>query len=114
MNEAKKRMIIFYQDYFSNFYLKQRQKVKDKILWTFRIIETQEIIPHEYFRFIENTDGLYEIRISQGNDIFRIFCFFDKGNLIVLAQGFQKKSQKTPRAEIQKAIEIKKLYENEK
>jgi phage-related protein len=114
MNEAKKRLIIFYQDYFSNFYLKQRQKVKDKILWTLRIIETQEIIPHEYFRFIENSDGLYEIRVSQGNDIFRIFCFFDKGNLIVLANGFQKKSQKTPRTEIQKAIAIKKLYENEK
>lgn len=114
MNEAKKRTIIFYQDYFSNFYLKQRQKVKDKILWTFRIIETQEIIPHEYFRFIENSDGLYEIRISQGNDIFRIFCYFDRGNLIVLANGFQKKSQKTPRTEIQKAIAIKKLYENEK
>ncbi len=114
MNEAKKRLIIFYQDYFSNFYLKQRQKVKDKILWTLRIIETQEIIPHEYFRFIENSDGLYEIRVSQGNDIFRIFCFFDKGNLIVLTNGFQKKSQKTPRTEIQKAIAIKKLYENEK
>ena len=114
MNEAKKRTIIFYQDYFSNFYLNQRQKVKDKILWTFRIIETQEIIPHEYFKFIENSNGLYEIRVSQGNDIFRIFCFFDKGNLIVLANGFQKKSQKTPRIEIQKAIAIKKLYENEK
>jgi phage-related protein len=114
MNEAKKRTIIFYQDYFSNFYLNQRQKVRDKILWTFRIIETKEIIPHEYFRFIENTHGLYEIRVSQGNDIFRIFCFFDKGNLIVLANGFQKKSHKTPRTEIQKAIAIKKLYENEK
>jgi hypothetical protein len=61
MNEAKKRTIIFYQDYFSNFYLNQREKVKDKILWTFRIIETQEIIPNEYFRFIENSNGLYEI-----------------------------------------------------
>jgi phage-related protein len=113
MNEAKKRTIIFYQDYFSNFYLNQREKVKDKILWTFRIIETQEIIPNEYFRFIENSNGLYEIRVSQGNDIFRKFCFFDKGNLIVLTNGFQKKSQKTPRTEIDKALAIKKLYENE-
>lgn len=113
MKEAKKRTIIFYRDYFSNFYLKQRQKVKDKILWTFRIIETREIIPREYFKFIKNSDGLYEIRVSQGNDIFLVFCFFDKGNLVVLANGFQKKSQKTPKTEIQKAIAIKKLYENE-
>jgi phage-related protein len=113
MKEAKKRTIIFYQDYFSNFYLKQRQKVKDKILWTFKIIETQEIIPHDYFKFIENSIGLYEIRVSQGNDIFRIFCFFDKGNLVVLANGFQKKSQRTPRTEIHKATAIKQQYESE-
>ena len=114
MNEAKKRVIIFYRDYFSNFYLKQRQNVKDKILWTFRIIETHEIIPNEYSKYLDSSDGIFEIRVSQGNDIFRIFCFFDRGNLIVLANGFQKKSQKTPRTEIEKAIAIKKLYENEK
>jgi phage-related protein len=114
MNEAKKRVIIFYRDYFSNFYLKQRQKVKDKILWTFRIIETHEIIPNEYFKHLDSSDGIFEIRVSQGNDIFRVFCFFDQGNLIVLANGFQKKSQKTPRTEIERAIAIKKLYENEK
>ena len=114
MNEAKKREIIFYRDYFSNFYLKQRQKVKDKILWTFRIIETHEIIPNEYFKYLDSSDGIFEIRVSLGNDIFRVFCFFDQGNLIVLANGFQKKSQKTPRTEIERAIAIKKLYENEK
>ncbi len=59
------------------------------------------------------TIGLYEIRIHFGSDIFRIFCFFDRGNLIVLMNGFQKKTQKTPQKEIEKAIKIKQAYENE-
>ncbi|HAH55649.1 MAG TPA: hypothetical protein DCM02_10340 [Flavobacterium sp.] len=54
-----------------------------------------------------------EIRVKQGSDIFRIFCFFDKGKLIVLANGFQKKTQKTPKKEIDKALKIKQEYENE-
>ncbi len=59
------------------------------------------------------TIGLYEIRIQFGSDIFRIFCFFDRGNLIVLMNGFQKKTQKTPQKEIEKANKIKQAYENE-
>lgn len=67
-----------------------------------------------YLKHIENTEGLFEIRVQVGGDIFRIFCFFDAGNLIVLANGFQKKSQKTPAQEIIKAIKIKEEYEKEK
>jgi phage-related protein len=63
---------------------------------------------------LENTDGLYEIRVQIGNDIFRIFSFFDEGKLIVLANGFQKKTQKTPQKEIDKALKIKAEYESEK
>ena len=63
---------------------------------------------------MENTDGLYEIRVQIGNDIFRIFSFFDEGKLIVLANGFQKKTQKTPQKEIDKALKIKAEYESEK
>jgi phage-related protein len=59
------------------------------------------------------TDALYEIRIKHGSDIFRIFCFFDEGKLIVLANGFQKKTPKTPKSEIEKALKIKKEYEQE-
>ncbi len=103
-----------YKGFFTDFYEKQKQKVKDKILWTFRIIETQQQIPTDYLKYMEGTDGLYEIRIQQGNDIFRIFCFFDEGKLIVLANGFQKKTQKTPKSEIDKALKIKKEYETEK
>lgn len=104
----KKRTIIFYKDYFEEFFIQQREKVKTKIIWTLELIEELERIPETYLKHIENTDGLFEIRIQQGSDIFRIFCFFDEGQLIILANGFQKKTQKTPENEIEKAIKIKK------
>lgn len=65
-------------------------------------------------KHIENTDGLYEIRVKIGSDIYRIFSFFDNGKLVVLANGFQKKTQKTPKHEIEKALKIKEEYESEK
>ena len=70
-------------------------------------------VPETYLKYLEGTDGLYEIRIKLGSDIYRIFSFFDKGKLVVLANGFQKKTQKTPKQEIEKALKIKKEYENE-
>jgi phage-related protein len=60
------------------------------------------------------TDGLYEIRVQQGSEIFRIFCHFDEGQLVVLANGYQKKTQRTPKAELEKALRIKQQYEQEK
>ena len=108
------RTIVFYKDYFDVFFVKQRQKVKDKIIWTFELIQELERVPENYLKHIESTEGLFEIRIQQGGEIFRIFCFFDKGQLVVLANGFQKKSQKTPKQEIEKALKIKKEYETEK
>jgi phage-related protein len=112
--KQKYRTIVFYKDYFEQFFVKQRDKVKDKIIWTFDLIQELQRVPETYLKHIENTDGLYEIRLQQGNDIFRIFCFFDQGQLVVLANGFQKKAQKTPRQEIEKALKIKKEYENDK
>lgn len=78
------------------------------------MIETLKRVPEDYLKHIEGTNGLYEIRVQLGSDIFRIFCFFDKGKLVVLANGFQKKTQKTPKSEIEKALKIKEEYENEK
>jgi len=112
--KQKNRTIIFYKNYFQDFFVEQRDKVKDKIIWTFGLIEELQIVPETYLKHIENTVGLFEIRVQQGNDIFRIFCFFDQGKLVVLATGFQKKTQKTPKQEIEKAIRIKEEYENEK
>jgi len=108
----KKRQIIFYKDYFQEFFLKQNQKVKDKIIWTLELIEDIERIPETYLKYIKNTEGLYEVRVQQANEIFRIFCFFDAGKIVVLMNGFQKKTQKTPKNEIEKALNIKHDYEN--
>ena len=113
-NKQKYRTIIFYKYYFQEFFVKQRNKVKDKIIWTFELIEDIPRIPEIYLKHIENTEGLYEIRVQQGSDIFRIFCFFDQGQLIIITNGFQKKSQKTPKKEIELALKIKGEYENEK
>jgi len=112
--EEKYRSIFLYKDYFSEFYLKQKPKVKDKILWTFKVIETLPQVPTDYLKHMEGTNGLYEIRVQAGSDIFRIFCFFDEGKLIVVQHGFQKKTQKTPKKELEKALKIKENYESEK
>ncbi len=106
------RNIIFYGSYFLDFYNKQSQKVKEKINWTLGLIRDLEKVPVKYLKHIEETD-LYEVRVNSGNNIFRIFCFFDKGNLVVLMNGFQKKTQKTPKEEINKALRIKNLYNEE-
>jgi len=112
--KQKQRTIIFYKNYFEEFFVKQREKVKAKIVWTFDLIEDLEKVPETYLKHMENTEGLFEIRVQQGSEIFRIFCFFDKGQLVVLANGFQKKTQKTPKKEIDKTLKIKKEYESEK
>ena len=112
--KQKYRTIIFYKDYFQDFFVKQRDKVRDKIIWTLELIEDIQKIPETYLKHMENTDGLYEIRVQQGSDIFRIFCFFDQGQLVILMNGFQKKSPKTPKKEINKALKIKEEYENSK
>ncbi len=109
----KHRKITFYKNYFQDFFNKQNKKVKAKIVWTFELVEDLQRVPETYLKHIENTDGLYEIRVQLGSDIFRIFCFFDQGQLVVLANGFQKKTQKTPKKEIEIAIKIKAEYESE-
>jgi phage-related protein len=113
-NNQKYRKIVFFKSYFQDFFNKQSKKVKAKIVWTFDLVEDLQRVPETYLKHIENTDGLYEIRVQLGSDIFRIFCFFDQGQLIVLANGFQKKTQKTPKQEIELALTIKADYENEK
>lgn len=114
VKKQKCRTIIFYKCYFEEFFTRQRDKVKEKIIWTLELIEEIDKVPETYLKHLENTHGLYEIRVQQGSNIFRIFCFFDRGQLVVLANGFQKKTQKTPRQEIEKAEKIKKEYEREK
>ncbi len=110
----KFRTVVLYKNYFADFFAGQRQKVKDKIVWTLRLVEELPRVPETYLKSLEGADALFEIRIKQGSEIFRIFCFFDEGNLIILTNGFQKKTQKTPKQEIERVLKIKEEYYAEK
>jgi phage-related protein len=110
----KYRKITFYKNYFLDFVIKQSIDIQNKIYWTFDVIEDLLRVPDTYFKHIVNTDGFYEIRVQVGNDIIRIFCFFETGKLVILINGFQKKTQKTPKKEIEMALKLKAEYENEK
>ncbi|WP_262151317.1 type II toxin-antitoxin system RelE/ParE family toxin [Chryseobacterium foetidum] len=103
-----KREIITFKDYFENFSASLPAKIIDKIEYIFEIIETQERISEKFLKHLES--GLFEIRIGYQSNIYRIFCCFDEGNLVVLFNGFQKKDQKTPRREVEKALKIMSEY----
>ena len=108
------RQIIFHGSYFADFYLDQNERVQEKIEYVFKIIRSVKNVPKKFLEHITGTDGLFEIRIESESNIFRIFCCFDKGNLVVLFNGFQKKTQKTPRKEINLALKLKEEYFNSK
>ncbi|KAF0194244.1 MAG: hypothetical protein FD166_3556 [Bacteroidetes bacterium] len=108
------RTTYVYGTEFWDFYNKQRPEVQDKIDWIIGLVRTLRMIPEKFFKHLEGSDGLFEIRIKAGRDIFRIICFFDEGYLIILLNGFQKKSAKTPRREIEKAERLKKNYYEDK
>lgn len=91
----KPRTIIFYKDYFLNFYPKLPVKLQEKYDYVFVIIRQAEHIPVKFFKHITDEDNLYEIRVEYKGNLFRTFCCFDKGNVIVLFNMFMKKSQKT-------------------
>ncbi len=108
-----KRQIIFYKNYFEDFLNFQSIEVKKKILWTLKIIENETRIHSEYLKHLHSTKGIYEIRIQHLNNQYHILCFFSTNNRIVILNCFQKKSQKTPKNEIEKANKIKQEYEQE-
>lgn len=114
MSEKYIRNIFYYKNYYLDFYNKLDESTKLKLNWTLKLIATTERVPVKFFRSITNSDGLYEVRVEYSGNIYRIFCFFDKGKLIVLINGFKKKSQKTPKKEIKKAEEIKNEYYDER
>ncbi len=108
------RKINVYKNHFWEFYNKQSPIVQTKIDWTIGIIKVLKIVPEKYLKHLTNTNGIWEIRVKAGKGIFRIFCFFDKGDLIILLSGFQKKTQKTPKSEIKRAEKLKKEYYEDK
>jgi phage-related protein len=107
------REIIFYKNYFDDFFETLTDKVKGKIDEVLFMITFLERVPTKFFKSIEGVKGLFEIRVEYESNIYRIFCCFDKGNLVILFNGFQKKTQKTPPKEINKAEKIMGEYFNE-
>ncbi len=106
------RKIVYYKRYYLDFFQGQTEAVKLKFNWTLGVIATMERVPDKFFKHID--DGIYEVRVEVGGNIFRVFSFFDEGQLVVLINGFQKKTQKTPKNEIVLAKKIKKEYLDEK
>ena len=108
----KERQIIFFEKHFQQFYLKLNGGVRRKIGYVFRIIKTVDKVPIKFLRHLK--DGLFEIRIEYESNIYRVFCFFDTGNLVVLFNGYQKKTQKADKGQVQNAMKLKQKYFDKK
>jgi len=108
------REIFYYKNYYLDFFEEQTIEVKKKLNWTLQLISTIEKIPQKYFKHIINSNGIYEIRIEVGSNIYRVFSFFDEDKIVILLNGFQKKTQKTPKNQIKQAEKLKKEYFYEK
>lgn len=108
------RNIFYYKGYYLDFFEQLKPEVKRKFNWTLKLIATVDRVPVKFFSHMEGTTGIYEIRVEVGRDIYRVFSFFDKGQLVILVNGFQKKSKKAPKKEIELAEKLKKQYFDEK
>jgi phage-related protein len=106
------RKIKTYGGYFEAFMNTLPNKVQDKIQYALLLLRAQNIISKKFVKLIN--DGLYELRTEYAGNIYRVFFIFDEGNIVVLFNGFQKKTQKTPQKEIDKAFKIKKEYYEDK
>ena len=104
------RTIVAFKDYFIDFKRTLPRQVLQKFYEIFIYIMTLEVIPSTYFQSVEGVQGLFEIRVEKGGNIYRVFCCLDEGSLVILFNGFQKKTQKTPQGEIRKAERIMKEY----
>lgn len=114
MPEKLPREIYYYKDYYLKFFSKLNPEVRKKINWTLELLLQLDRIPEKFFKHIPGTDGLYEIRIEYGSNHYRILCFFDEGNLIILLNGFHKQSMKIPKRELEVALKLRKQYIDEK
>jgi phage-related protein len=114
MNTKNFREILYYDTYYLEFFETLKPEVKKKFNWTLQLIASINQVPIKYFKHLSQSDGLYEIRVEFQGNIYRIFCCFDEGQVVILFNGFQKKSQKTPSGELAKAVRIMNEYFDEK
>ena len=103
-----KRRIITFGRYFGEFMEGLTAKEREKVDYGLVLLKTQDRLPTKFVKHIR--DGLYELRTEYNGNIYRVFFIFDEGNIVVLFNGFQKKTQKTPENEIELAIKIKESY----
>lgn len=103
-----KRKIIAYENYYKEFMESLNDKERLKVHYALSLLQTEDRLPVKFIKIIR--DGLYELRISWNGNIYRLFFIFDNGQIVVLFNGFQKKTQKTPASEIAKALKIKEEY----
>ncbi|MCB2220329.1 MAG: type II toxin-antitoxin system RelE/ParE family toxin [Bacteroidetes bacterium] len=108
------RRIVAYKENFTNFYKKQDSKTQVKIEYVLDLVRYEKQVPAKFFKYLESSDGIYEIRVITTFKSIRILCFFDEDRLVVLTNCFLKKSQKTPAKEIKSAERLKKEYLQEK
>ena len=106
----KIRGVVAFKHNFEDFSNKQPTKIQNKIFKIIEAVDTLKRIPSHYLKHINNTNGLYEIRKQLGSNIWRVFCFFNKGRIVVLLNEFCKKTDKTPRKEINRAITLMNEY----
>jgi phage-related protein len=104
------RQIIFHGNFFLDFYKGLEANVKTKIQYVLELIKQVDRVPAKFLAPMSGYEGLYEIRVEYQSNIYRIFCCFDEGRLVVLFNGFQKKTQKTPKEEIERAMRLKNAY----
>ncbi len=104
------RTILFHENHFIEFYMLQDAKVKAKIQYVLELIRQVDRVPEKFLKHLTGTNGLYEVRIEHKSDIYRVFCCFDEGKLVVLFNGFQKKTEKTPAKEIEKGLKLMNEY----
>lgn len=107
-----KRKIITYGGYFERFIAALSQKELHKLNYIISLLETEDRLPVKFIKSI--CDGLFELRMEYDSNIYRVFFIFDNGQIVVLFNGFQKKTQKTPPSEIEKALKIKEAYYGDK
>ena len=105
---AMKRRILTYGGFFEAFMATLTEKEQEKIQYGLLLLKSQDRLPAKFVKLIR--DGLYELRTKYGGNIFRVFFIFDEGKIVVLFNGFTKKTQKTPNREIEKALRIKEEY----
>lgn len=108
------RQLVVFEDHFKEFRKTLDRDALKKLYQVLTLIMKVEVVPNRFLKAIKERKGLYEIRSEYEGNIYRVFCCFDEGNLVILFNGFQKKTQKTPIEQLDKAEALMKKYFEQK